>query len=115
MAITVEIPNGGEDLGVVLGLDEVLDQIPLGQGADQEEGGSNDKKGNVRVNLEIVEYPESEIHGEHQEFAVGKIHHVHDPEDQGQADAHQGINPPHEDAADEGLSDDDQHKIVVVL
>ena len=88
-------------------LDQVLDQIPLGDGPDDKQEGGYDQKGNIRIDLEIVEDPEGEVHGEHEEFAVGEVDHVHDPEDQGEADAQQSVNPPHEEPADEGLSDDD--------
>ena len=89
--------------------DEMLDQVLLGDGPDEEEGGGYDQERNIRVDLEVMEDPEGEVHGEHQEFAVGEVDHVHDPEDQSEADAHQGINPAHEEPADEGLSDDDPH------
>ena len=40
-------------------------------------------------------------------FAVGKINDTHDSEDDGQADADQGVYPADQDAADKGLQKKD--------
>jgi hypothetical protein len=34
---------------------------------------------------------------------MGEIDDLHDPEDQGQADGHKAIHPPHENSVDNGL------------
>jgi hypothetical protein len=45
--------------------------------------------------------PKCQVHGEHQEFAMGKIDDLHNPKDQGQANACQGVYPANQNTRDE--------------
>jgi hypothetical protein len=47
--------------------------------------------------------PERNIHGDHQELAVGEIDDLHHPEDESETDARKGINAAEQDARNEEL------------
>ncbi len=51
--------------------------------------------------MEVMDNPIGEVHGDHEEFAMGKIDDLHHAEYQGEPDAGQGVNAPEENAGDE--------------
>ena len=46
------------------------------------------------------------IHGEHQQFAMREVHHVHQAEDQAEPRRDQRVDQPHQQAADGNLEQD---------
>jgi hypothetical protein len=51
-----------------------------------------------------------EERAQHVQLAVGEVHHAHDPEDQGEADAHQRIAAADDEAVDEVLDELGDHE-----
>ena len=97
-------PDGHEDLGQMVGIERPPDEERVGDEAHDKENRCGQDDGHVGVQAEIVKQPEGDVHGEHEELAVREIDDLHDPVDQGQADAGQGIDSPQQDAGHEQLN-----------
>src|SRR5678815_3700165 len=52
-----------------------------------------------------AEQGEEEERPQHVELAVGEVDHAHDAEDQGEADAHEGVAAPDDEAVDDVLDE----------
>jgi len=93
-------PDRGKDLNVVRSVDDAAhDQAVDHQTHDEEERDCHEHD-EVGVGRVEIERPECEVHAEHQELAVGEVDHAHDPEDQGQPDRDEGVDPPEQDRRD---------------
>ena len=56
-----------------------------------------DQKGNIRVDAEVMEADKGDIHGGHQDLAVGQVDDAHDPHDQSHPDSDQGVKATDQD------------------
>ncbi len=59
-----------------------------------------------RVYAKTLGRQETRVHADHQKFAMGKIHNVHDTENDGQTQGHQGQDHADEQARKEGTEED---------
>src|SRR3954466_6100915 len=87
----------------------------LDQHAHQEEHGHGDQERDDRIDAEPGREEVADVHSQHHELALGEIHDLHDAEDERDADAHERIDAPDEQAVDDGLRDDFHHEVAPTL
>ena len=68
------------DIG--LGPHGMADDRKIDEGAEHEHDADDEWRGEHRIERGCRDDAESRVHGEHQELAMGEIHHVHEAEDQ---------------------------------
>ncbi len=73
--------------------------------AEHEQCGRDQWRGQQRIDRKEREQEERRVHRDHQELAMGEVHHVHQPEDQREADRDQAVEQPHQQTAGETLDD----------
>ena len=71
--------------------DQQIDHRP-----EHEQRRRDQRRGQQGVDREECEQEERRIHRDHQEFAVGEIHDVHQAEDQREADGDETVEQAHE-------------------
>ena len=98
--------EGGEDLhhaGIGLGAYRKAHDQEIDHGAKHEQRRRHQRRRQQRIDREEREQEERRVHRDHQEFAMGEIHDVHQAEDQREADRDQPVEQPHQEAARQAL------------
>src|SRR6201982_915328 len=109
-------PEGGENLHHAgIGFrphrkahDQEIDHRP-----EHEQRRRNQRRRQQGIDGKEREQEEGRVHRDHQEFAVGEVHDVHEAEDQRQSHRDQAVEQPHQKTAgetlDDGLGGHDMH------
>ena len=100
--------EGREDLhhaGVGLGAHRKAHDQQIDHRAEHEQRRGDQRRRQQRIDREEHEQEERRVHRDHQEFAVGEIHDVHQAEDQREAYGDQPVEQPHQEAARQALDD----------
>jgi len=77
----------------------------IDEGAEDEHQRHHEGQGNQRVEPREEPQAEHRIHGEHEKLTMGEIDHIHQSEDQREADCNEGIDEPHQQTARQHLHD----------
>src|SRR3984893_5811728 len=99
--------KGREDLhhaGIGFRPDRKAHEKQINHGAEHEQCGCDQRRGQQRIEREEREQEERRIHRDHQEFAMGEIDHIHQAEDQREPDRDQAVKQPHQKAGSEALN-----------
>ena len=73
--------------------------------AEQEERRDGDERAQQGVDAEADRVVVRQVHPQHHEVALREVDHAHDPEDEGEADAHEGVDTPHEETGHDVLGE----------
>jgi len=69
-------------------------KTPVEEQADQEERWDGDERAQQGVDAEDDRVVVRQVHPQHHEVALREVDHAHDAEDEGEADAHEGVDAP---------------------
>jgi hypothetical protein len=101
-------PEGREDLhhaGIGLGPHRKAHDQEIDRRAEHQQGRRHQRRREQGIDGEEREQEEGRVHRDHQEFAMGEIHHVHQPENQRQPDGDQAVQQAHEAPGGKALND----------
>ncbi len=101
-------PEGRENLhhaGIGFGPDRKAHDQEIDGRPEHEQRRGNQRRRQQRIDGKEREQEERRVHRDHQEFAVGEVHDVHQSEDQRQADGDEPVEQAHQEAAGEALDD----------
>jgi hypothetical protein len=79
------------------------DERPVDHHADHEHRGDRDEQPEERVDVRLREQRVREVGAQDDQDTLGDVDDVEHAEDQRQADRHEGVNAPEENAVDDGL------------
>src|SRR6266568_2568309 len=99
-------PDGEEDLVLRQRVEHALDEHALQDEPEQEHDRDDDDDGEKRVDPEQREDVVGEVHPHHEQLAVREVDDAHDAEDEGEADADEGVDATHQHPAHDGLKED---------
>ena len=84
----------------------ILDEPVVAEDPQNEADDGGNRQAEQRVHARGLGRQKPGVHADHQEFAVGEIDDVHDPEDDGQAQGHQGQHHADQQTGYEGCEED---------
>jgi len=99
-------PEGGEDLREHGAAEHPADEPVVRRPAERGEPARGE--GERHDGIEASQRPgkERDVHGEHEELAVGKVHQLHEPEDQRQSRGDERVEESRQDFPDRRLEND---------
>ncbi|KAG1437633.1 hypothetical protein G6F57_020169 [Rhizopus arrhizus] len=95
----------GENLDVLVGVEQRLDDAFLRQRTQREQDDGNRNQTHVRMDAELRRDQIDQVHADHQELAVREVHDAHDAEDQRQPQADDGVRAAQQQAVDDQLNE----------
>ncbi len=101
-------PEGGEDLhhaGIGLGTDRKPHDQQIDHRTKHEQRSRDQRRRQQGIDRKEREQEERRIHRDHQEFAMGEVDDVHQPEDQRAPYGNQSVEQPHQRPLDDRLSE----------
>ncbi|KGQ02229.1 hypothetical protein BBAD15_g12562 [Beauveria bassiana D1-5] len=96
----------GEDLDVLVGVEQRLDDAFLRQRAQREQDDRHRHQADVRMHAELRRDQIDQVHADHQEFAVREVDDADHAEDQRQPQADDGVGAAQQQAIDDQLNED---------
>ena len=100
--------EGREDLhhaGIGLRAHRKAHDQQIDHRAEHEQRRRDQRRRQQGIDREEREQEERRVHRDHQEFAMGEVHDVHQAEDQREADGDEPVEQPHQQAARQALDD----------
>lgn len=98
--------DGEQDLVLWQRVQHAVDDGPLQERSEEPHHRVDDHHGDERVDPRHGEEEVREVHPHHHQLAVGEVDDPHHPEDDGQADADEGVGSSHEDAGEQRLQEE---------